>query len=244
MSIRGPQWWLQATALLALAACQSTNPQFETEGPGGTDARTLADGAIADGPTSELALDQPAADERATGDLVPDAAVPAPDVGADVLPDASPDLAPPAVVCSPPVGGSCNVACVFCSMACKPKPFGCTVLIRSQGPDPCAANPPGIGCGTVGVARSDLTNCQIGIIRRQLELNKESCTVALWERLGREGCQEIISLGRQRQPPLDPTKPIVVAYTREIFTANGNYEYQYHIDDTTCGRLGVPGSAP
>jgi hypothetical protein len=255
MRSRGSWWWLGASAALALAACQGANPRYQDEGrTGAVDTGPIGDGAIADSPiadvaTAELAADQPAAGERAASDAFPDAALAVPDVATDGPPDvmaeaASPDLAPPAVVCSPPVGGSCNAACVLCSMACRPKPFGCTVLVRSQGPDPCMAVPAGIGCGTVGVARSDLTNCQIGIIRRQLELNKDSCTLALWQRLGREGCQEIISLGRHRQPPLDPTKPIVVAYTREIFTATGNYEYQYHIDDTTCGALGVPGSAP
>jgi hypothetical protein len=99
-----------------------------------------------------------------------------------------------------------------------------------------------LGCGSIGVPLSDLTTCPIGILRRQLELFKQYCTTALWEKLGREGCQELID--RRRQPGLDPSKPIVVAFVREVFTATGQLGYSYHNDDTTCGALGVAGSKP
>ena len=162
----------------------------------------------------------------------------------DVAPEAPRDALPEApAACAPPVAGRCSDTCVLCRMACSIKPSGCVALIRSQGADTCGL-PASPGCAALGVATSDLVTCQVGILRRQLELDKESCTRTLFDRLAREGCQEYIDKRRQRQPALDPSKPIAVAYVRESFTWNGDRDVQYHIDDTTCGLLGVPGSAP
>jgi hypothetical protein len=131
------------------------------------------------------------------------------------------------------LNNQCGCEGVKCGARCAGKIVGCVALIRSQTGDSCFNTPDPVGCRGAGPL-DDLAICKIGLIRRQLVPESNTCD---FDALGRGGCKTYLC--QNRQPGLDITMPIVVSYVREQYDANGAPIATPNTSNTTCQALGV-----
>jgi hypothetical protein len=133
-------------------------------------------------------------------------------------------------------GSSCTTCNgMTCGGQCKAKVATCVALIRSQTGDSCFVPAAGLACNA---PKFDDRACQIGVITRKYIAEGAACDTATFNALGRDGCSFYVS--NNRQPGLDPTKPIAVSFTRESVDANGNISGALPSQgESDCRTLGV-----
>ncbi len=136
------------------------------------------------------------------------------------------------------INNECRCEGIMCGTRCVGKKVLCAVLIRSQGPDQCSPLGDPVGCRAPGPV-DDLSECRIGVMRRQLVAPELACD---FEALGRGACRTYIC--QNRQPGLDVAAPIVVSNIRDEFDDRGYVSGGSNPSNTTCQILGVTACDP
>jgi hypothetical protein len=125
---------------------------------------------------------------------------------------------------------------MLCAGSCRPRRYGCNVIVRSQMRDRCNAIPAGVGCGPRKPG-PDLAQCEVGVVNRVLVDAPGDCTEARFRSITEEGCAAYRKKNAGRPlDEFDPSRDIQVTRRFERYDAEGNLIDEPGIGEYRCPR--------
>jgi hypothetical protein len=129
-----------------------------------------------------------------------------------------------------------HCAGMLCAGICRPRLYGCTVIVRSQMSDRCNAIPAGVGCGPRNPGPA-LGHCDVGIVNRVLVDGPGDCTETRFRMITAEGCAAYRKKNAGRPlDEFDPDRSIQVTRRFERYDAEGNLVDEPGIGEYWCPR--------
>jgi hypothetical protein len=111
---------------------------------------------------------------------------------------------------------------MVCGGRCRPKVYGCSVLVRCQMGDRCNPIPAALGCGPMDPG-PDTSRCDVGVVNHELVFARRDCTPARFRRVIDEGCRAYRR--KNTGKPLDeydPSREIPLTIAVLHFDHHGN----------------------